>query len=97
MIVIRVIAQVQAEKRQDFVQFMTNFIGVSSKYEGCIKFNFYDDVNNENTFLLYEEWESLTHFNAYRESEHFKESGTVLFPMMNGTPDSVYYEAQPIK
>lgn len=97
MIVIRVSIQVQPEKRHDFMQFMIHSIALSRGYEGCLKFSLYDDVSDENTFFLYEEWQSLTDFNRYRESEHFKESGAVLFPMMTGAPETAYYEAQPIQ
>ncbi len=96
MIVIRVLLEVQPEKQQDLVQFMHNSVTVSNRFEGCAKYNLYQDIGAENTFLLYEEWETQEQFDAYKASDHFKESGRVLFPLLVGTPDSLYFDAQVI-
>lgn len=97
MIVIRVVVQVQPEKRQDFLAFMSTSIPLSRSFIGCAKFDLYQDIHLEHSFMLYEEWQSLKDFDAYRQSDHFKESGTVLFPLMNGQPDTAYFEAKPLE
>lgn len=93
MIVIRVLIDLQPEHREAFLAFMNDSITVSNNFDGCLKYQLYQDVQAENTYLLYEEWESQAHFDAYRQSEHMAESGRVLFPMMAGKPDSAYYNA----
>jgi len=97
MIVIRVLLQVQPANRQAFLDFMHESITISNEFEGCEKYHVYQDVQDENTFLLYEEWTTQAQFDIYRESDHFKHSGDVLFPMMAGKPDSVYFDAQVIQ
>lgn len=94
MMVIRVKVQVKPENRAKFIQTMQESIHVSMEFDGCLHFNLYEDIADENTLLLYEEWETQGHFDAYKSSKHFRESGKVLFPLMNGKPDSAYYQAE---
>ena len=54
----------------------------------------YIDPTDANSVLVYEEWRSRADFDAYRNSEFFAESGAVLFPLMEGAPDSAYYESE---
>lgn len=94
MIVIRVLMQVKPEHRQDFLSFMDTSITVSNAFDGCLKYQLYQDTHADDTFLLYEEWETRAHFDAYLESDHMAESRTALFPMLAGKPDSAYFDAQ---
>lgn len=36
---------------------------------GCIRYNFYADLEDPNKFIVYEEWESLEHLNAHLSLE----------------------------
>ena len=94
MLVIRVKMRVTPQNKAAFVTAMTESIPISSAFDGCIQFSLYEDMTDENALLLYEEWESQAQFDAYRESEHFAESGKVLFPLMDGKPDSAYFTAE---
>jgi quinol monooxygenase YgiN len=60
---------------------------------GCIRYNFYADLEDPNKFIVYEEWESLDHLNAHLSAdnppahmvafrkavEDIRESGSVKF------------------
>ncbi len=94
MIVIRVKIAVKPEAKGDFIAAMHESIPISSAFDGCIQFSLYEDTTDENALLLYEEWETQAHFDAYRNSAHFKDSGAVLFPLMDGSPDSAYFDAK---
>ena len=94
MIVLRVKVQVKPENKTKFVDVMKESIDISSKMKGCVQFGLYEDVVDENAFMLYEEWATRADADAYRNSEHFAESGKVLFPLMAGDPDSAYYQAE---
>ena len=94
MIVIRVEVKVKPEETAGFVNHMTQEMSeVKEQFGGCERFNLYEAVADENTFLLYEEWESQTSFDAYKNSDYFKRNGEKLFAMMAEQPDSAYFEA----
>ena len=44
--------------------------------------------------LLYEEWKTREAAEAYLGSDYFRDAGAILFPLMEGRPDSAYYEAE---
>jgi len=94
MIVIRVKVQVKPETKTEFIDAMKASIRVSSEFDGCLHFGLYEDVTDEHTMILYEEWDAQEHFDAYKTSQHFAESGKVLFALMDGKPDSAYFNAE---
>lgn len=54
----------------------------------------FSDPSDPDRVLLYEEWSTRDAAEAYMHSEYFRASADVLFPLMTGTPDSAYYEAE---
>ncbi len=93
MIVVHVETQIQPDKRQEFVTHIQKDIQLSSAFAGCVEFGWSEDVTRPNNFTLYEEWETQADFSAYQNSEHFKQLGGFLFPMMADKPKVVYYTA----
>ena len=94
MIIIRVNVTIKPEERSAFVaQIKKEMIDVKQGFAGCARFNLYEDVMDENRFLLYEEWQTAENFKAYQTSDYFQENGKKLFPMMADKPDSAYFEA----
>ncbi len=95
MMVIRVAVKIKPEEAANFVNHIQQeMIEVKQQFTGCERFNLYRDIADENTFLLYEEWQSQANFEAYKNSDYFKQNGQKLFPMMVEPPDSAYFEAQ---
>lgn len=41
------------------------------KEKGCIDYIFYQDLEDQSTLLLYENWESSDDLNAHMNSKHF--------------------------
>lgn len=39
--------------------------------DGCISYELYKDLNNENTLYIIEKWESQEHLDAHKKTEHF--------------------------
>lgn len=37
---------------------------------GCLRYNFYADLEDENRFLVYEEWESQAHLDAHLSADN---------------------------
>lgn len=96
MMVIRVKVQVQPENKSSFLDAMKESIRISRKFDGCMTFDLYEDVTDDHALLLYEEWKTQADFDAYKASQHFKDSGKVLFALMDGEPDSAYFDAAPV-
>jgi quinol monooxygenase YgiN len=94
MIVIRVQMQVQPERKMEFLELLGQEALKVRALEGCLKFDMFEQVSEDNTLLLYEEWQTLGQFDAYRTSDMFKQNGQKLFAMMAGKPDSAYYSAE---
>lgn len=95
MLVIRVLVKVKPEEKTGFINHMKHEMAeVKEMFAGCEKFNLYGDIARENTFMLYEEWQSQVNFDAYKNSDYFKKNGEKLFAMMAEPPDSAYFKAE---
>lgn len=95
MIVAYVVLKVTSENRAPLLEIMNGNIQISRQFEGCRRFDFYQDVGDEKAFALYEEWDSQEAFDAYQNSGYFKEQGGLLFPLIDGKPSSFYYQVTP--
>jgi len=93
MIVIRVNTQVKADKRSEFLVAVQEETPESRAFAGCVSYVWSENIHQPNEFSLYEEWETLDHLNAYKNSGHFERMGKVLFPLFTEHPESSYYEA----
>jgi len=95
MLTVRVAVRAQPDGRDAFVaQLAKEHEEVPARFAGCERFDVCTSATEPNSFLIYEEWASRDAFDAYRSSDYFAEGGKVLFPLMDGTPDSAYYESE---
>ncbi len=95
MFTVRVAARVRAEGREMFVeQLKKEEREVPAQFTGCERFRVYADPAEPTSVLLYEEWQSREAFDAYRTSDYFGASGAILFPLIDGAPDSAYFESE---
>ncbi len=54
------------------------------KEDGCITYGFFADVEDENTFRIFEEWQSQAHLEAHFQTPHiaqFRETVAGLGPL----------------
>ena len=54
------------------------------KEAGCITYGFFADVEDENTFRIFEEWQSQAHLDAHFQTAHiaqFRETVGALDPL----------------
>lgn len=96
MVVIRVCIKVQADEINNLRSILVSDVLETTKFEGCHHFKVYQDIEAEHNFILYEEWENQDAFDAYRESDYFKAIGAKMMPLLDGKPDSAYYQAEKI-
>ncbi len=92
MFTVRVAVRVLPEGRDRFIaQLQKEAMEVPSRFGGCERFAVYVNPSDANSVLVYEEWSDRAAADAYLSSEYFKAGGAVLFPLMDGAPDSAYY------
>lgn len=95
MFCVRVAVRVKPEGRDRFVaQLKTEEREVPERFAGCERFAVFSDPADPDSVLLYEEWKTREAAEAYLGSDYFREAGAILFPLMEGRPDSAYYEAE---
>ena len=63
---------------------------------GCRDYSFCEDLADPTRVLLYEEWATREHFEAYRASTIFEAIGARLRPMLAAPPKSAYYESDDV-
>ena len=94
MIVIRVLFKIQASASQTFASLIQEDLSTTRQMPGCRHFGLFADPSEPHTYLLYEEWESLADFEAYKQSEAFQANSAKIFPLMDGKPSSAYFQAE---
>jgi quinol monooxygenase YgiN len=62
---------------------------------GNLGYSAWADPDQPGAFRLMHEWTDDASFAAYRASDGFKAAGTVLLPLMTGTPTSRVFDAAP--
>ena len=94
MVVIRVKVEVGAQNRQAFLENSRTEVVKAGEFKGCLNFGWYEEIGQEGTFLLYQEWATQADFDAFRKSAFFEQNGAKVFPMLSGKPDTAYFDAQ---
>jgi quinol monooxygenase YgiN len=93
--VIRVLVRVQPDMVDDFTAHIDReAFEVPARFAGCERYALFNDPADPVQFLLYEEWRDGEAFAAYRGSDHFAAAGAKLRPMLDGPPDSAYFQAE---
>ncbi len=70
MIVVQGDFVIKPGKREEAVAAMTQVAAATQQEAGCIRYNFYADLENPLKFIVYEEWESLDHLNAHLSADN---------------------------
>jgi len=94
MIVVRVCLTSKEENISALSAVLANDVTNTNAFDGCVRYDVYQGINDECEFILYEEWENQQSFDAYKASDYFKDIGGKIFPLLDGTPDSAYYQAE---
>ena len=77
---------VAPENRKEFLQTLHLLIGRIRHEKGCVRYNVYQDVENENAFILIEEWETQADLDKHLRSDRF---GVLLgaLKLLSDTPE----------
>ncbi|MEM7131232.1 MAG: putative quinol monooxygenase [Chloroflexota bacterium] len=96
MVIVHVTVDVKPEQRSAFVGMMNEFVADTLAVDACQTFSFYQQIQQENRFALYEEWDSAAAFDTYTCTERFTQFRDALGPMITAPPVSNRFEAQPL-
>lgn len=78
---VKVVAKnfVKLNEVKNVLELAKQLVDLAVKEDGCIKYEMFQDENNENILTMIEEWESKEALKAHMASEHFKK----IVPQMN--------------
>jgi quinol monooxygenase YgiN len=71
MVVVRLTMKALPEKRKELVQTLLGMIEPSRKVKGCISHHLYQNLEDDNLFILIEEWRSQEDLDAGLRSDQF--------------------------
>jgi quinol monooxygenase YgiN len=71
VIVATIRMQVDAENRRELVQTFSSLYQPIVEERGCLGFEFYCEIGDDDTVLLMEEWESERHWRDHLQSKEF--------------------------
>ncbi len=86
MIVSSTNIRVPSENRKEFLQTLDLLIGRIRHEKGCIRYHVYQDVENQNVFIIIEEWETQADLDKHLRSDKF---GVLLgaVKLLSDTPE----------
>ncbi|UQS86107.1 antibiotic biosynthesis monooxygenase (plasmid) [Nicoliella spurrieriana] len=76
MIVVNVRITIDPNKRDEYLKFIGDLVEKSLMDDGNLAYGHYQDVNNENQYLILEHWDSQADLDAHLQTAHlinFKE------------------------
>jgi quinol monooxygenase YgiN len=71
MIVSNTKISVIPENRKEFLQTLHSLIDSVRSEQGCVSHNVYEDVEDENSFIIIEEWETQADLDNHLRSDRF--------------------------
>jgi len=78
MIVFILSLKVSPSERKDVVSIFDRIAGSTSVKPGCKKVKLYSDVDNDDDFLLIEEWEAMSDLERYVASDEFRKIMAIM-------------------
>lgn len=72
--VIKVVAKnfIKSENKNEVLEIIKELVEKTREEKGCIKYELFQDIENEGIITFIEEWESREALGAHMASEHFK-------------------------
>ncbi|HJZ04526.1 MAG TPA: putative quinol monooxygenase [Patescibacteria group bacterium] len=86
MIITTLRIKVRPEKRDEFLKTVRGILEPTRVEPGCIRYQFYQDIENENAFILVEEWETKEDLDRNIHRENYKRL-MVLMDLLSEPPE----------
>ena len=92
MLLIAGTIKVKPETRAEAVQAALKMAKATQAEAGCKSYGFYADLDDPNTFLIFEQWESEAALMAHFQSPHMAEFNSVVPRFIAAAPSIDRYE-----
>ncbi|GAB3685339.1 putative quinol monooxygenase [Salinisphaera aquimarina] len=92
MIVVSGTAEVQPDKRQQAIELFRRLTNETVKEDGNISYHFYIDIDKENVFRVFEQWQSQEALDAHFTTDHMAELNRELPKLIAAPPELTRYE-----
>ncbi|MEQ8675510.1 MAG: putative quinol monooxygenase [Aggregatilineales bacterium] len=92
MLVISGTIQIKPEMRDEAVQVAVKMQTASQAEDGCVVYRFYADLEDPNTFRIFEHWESDAALKSHFETPHMAEFRQHLPRLVADRGDLLRYE-----
>ncbi|MDE5774312.1 MAG: antibiotic biosynthesis monooxygenase [Muribaculaceae bacterium] len=73
------------EKRKAVIEKATELVAFSLRDKGCISYDLYGSLTNDDRLMIIETWNSREDLKAHQESEHFRRLVPQLHDLANMT------------
>ena len=91
---IRVELRVKPEWREQLIAtLIAEASEVPRRFDGCERYAVFVHPQDKCRVLLYQEWSDFEAFAAFAGSDYFEQSGEAFLPMVDGPPDSAYFDS----
>jgi len=92
MIVIAGSVRVRPERRAEAVRVAIEMARATRAEAGCLHYRFYAELEEPDTFFIFEQWESADALARHFQSEHMRTFQSALPGLLAGAPDIRRYE-----
>ena len=92
MLIVAATVQVKTGKIEEARSAMQEMAVATRQEEGCIHYQFYQDIQDPTIFLAYEEWESAEALAAHSETPHMAVLQSKMPDMVTAPPDVKRYQ-----
>jgi len=92
MIIIAGTITINPDRRQEAIQAALQMAEATQAERGCLAYQFYADLQEPNTFFIFEEWETEEALAAHFQSEHMKAFQAQLPQFVAGQPQIKQYQ-----
>ena len=82
---------VRPERRDDFLEYARAVLGAMEGVDGHGETRLYIDDADQNSLMIYSEWESFRHFREFMASDAFKQVTVDTKEMLSGRPKHTVY------
>lgn len=94
MIIVHGKFPVKSEMRSTAIEMMERMSDASKAEDGCISYEFYVGLSDPDTFLLFQEWDSMEALQSHFETDHMEEFLKDLPSILAGEVATRRYEVR---
>ncbi len=94
MIIVHGTFPIKPELREEALDLMRRMSLASKDEFGCISYEFYTGLTDPNTFLLFQEWETVEALQGHFQTDHMEEFLKALPDVLNGEVMTRRYEVR---